>query len=473
VTDTVVVGYLDDGHWSACFGLSYRDLLLADASTQRRIVRPGGTELRQVCGTGGIPAGRNSVVKGFLDDTDADWLFMVDTDMGFAADTVEALLAAADPVQRPVVGALCFALKRTESGNPATLFAERWRIAPTVFLLHEIPDRQEVGMRPVYDYPRDALVQVHATGAACLLIHRDIASKIRAETGDNWFDPITHPTGDGGKPRAFSEDLSFCLRVGRHAPVYVHTGVKTCHEKGGIFLDEFAFDRQENQHTPAPRIALVCPTRNRVRQVEQMVQSAMATAAGPVEVVLYADDDAPLPDRFSKTRGVTVVTGPRILLSEAWNTAAGLASADILMHCGDDIVFRTPGWDERVVREFAKVPDRIVFVHGNDLLQGPNLGTHGFLHRRWVDAVGYLVPPHFSSDYNDTWLTEVADKLGRRVYLPDVVTEHMHPLAGKAEWDLTHRERLERHKADDVDQLYKQLAAQREADVAKLRAVMS
>lgn len=473
---TVAVGYLDDGHrWAPCFGLSYRDLLLADQASAGRIIRQGGLELRKVAGTGGIADGRNSVAAGFLDDTDAEWLFMVDTDMGFAADTVERLLEAADPVERPVVAGLCFALKRGGSGGPQNLYAERWRIVPTIYHLTEIPDRQEVGFRPIYDYPRDAVVECSATGAACMLIHRSVLEKIRANQGDSWFDPFTHPTGDMGKPRTFSEDLSFCLRVtgATGCLPHVHTGVKTTHEKGGIFLDEVSFARQENQHTGRPRISLICPTRNRPGRVANMIHSAMSTAVGPVEVVLYTDDDAPLPEHFARTKGVRVVSGPRILLSQAWNEAAKSASADILMHCGDDIVFRTYGWDERVVREFHGVDDKILFVHGNDLLQGPNLGTHGFLHHRWVETLGYMVPPYFSSDFNDTWLTEVADQLGRRVYLPDVVTEHLHPLAGKGDWDQTHRERLERHKADNVEQLYKDLAGKRAEDVAKLRSVMS
>ena len=45
-----------------------------------------------------------------------------------------------------------------------------------------------------------------------------------------------------------------------------------------------------------------------------------------------------------------------------------------------------------------------------------NFLTHGFLHRNWVETVGYFVPPYFSSDFNDTWLNEVADMIGRKIY---------------------------------------------------------
>jgi hypothetical protein len=114
-----------------------------------------------------------------------------------------------------------------------------------------------------------------------------------------------------------------------------------------------------------------------------------------------------------------------------------------------------------------------VFVHGEDGHQHDRLGTHGFLSRRWVETVGYFVPPMFSSDFNDTWLTEVADRIGRRVFLPNVLTEHLHPAAGKGKWDRTHLERLERHRRDQPERLYQQTVGERMEAAAKLRKAMS
>lgn len=168
----------------------------------------------------------------------------------------------------------------------------------------------------------------------------------------------------------------------------------------------------------------------------------------------------------------TWIEGPRVVLSEMWNRCWELATNDVAMHCGDDIVFRTPAWDRVILDEFDRWPDKIVFVHGDDGFQRSNVGTHGFLHRRWIETVGYFVPPYFSSDYNDLWLTEVADALDRRIYLPDVYTEHMHPAAGKGEWDRTHQERLARHTRDNVAKLYADLADRRRTDVEKLRRVI-
>jgi hypothetical protein len=239
---SVVVGYLDPGQWSASFGLSYRDLCLYDAASSRRIVREGGKELRQLCASGGIPEGRNTVAATFLDATDGEWLWFVDTDMSFAPDTVDRLVAAADSYARPVLGGLCFALRRLAPGTAADLYAPDFAIVPTLYSFTDTGE--ELGFLPIRDYGRDQVVPVAGTGGACLLIHRDALAKVRAAHGDAWFDPIVHPTGFKGGRRVFSEDLSFCVRLaGLGVPLHVDTRVKTAHAKGGIYLTETAYDK--------------------------------------------------------------------------------------------------------------------------------------------------------------------------------------------------------------------------------------
>ena len=188
-----------------------------------------------------------------------------------------------------------------------------------------------------------------------------------------------------------------------------------------------------------------------------------------LELSLYIDDDD------MATQGVLpklggdfrMAFGPRIVLSEMWNVAYKNATGDILMHCGDDIIFRTEGWDETVRSAFNEFNDRILFAFGDDGWHGSGFGTHGFVHRNWVDTLGYFVPPYFSSDFNDTWLNEVAAMIGRKKYIP-IYTEHMHPMFGKGPNDQTHVERMERHNRDKVDEIYASKFPEREADSRKL-----
>jgi glycosyl transferase/beta-hydroxylase protein BlmF len=227
----------------------------------------------------------------------------------------------------------------------------------------------------------------------------------------------------------------------------------------------------------ASKISILCPTRGRPESVKRLLESIEATAAKIPEVILYIDDDDETMRDFVCRdfvyRGhVKKVVGPRITLSECWNECAKIAAGDILMHGGDDIIFESKRWDVQVRRAFGACDDRILFVHGDDGHWGDQFGTHGFIHRAWMETVGYFVPPYFSSDFNDTWLNEVANALGRRLFLP-FLTEHMHPLWNKGVWDQTHKDRLARHAKDGVKELYQRLKPERDKDIKKLRAAIA
>ncbi len=221
-------------------------------------------------------------------------------------------------------------------------------------------------------------------------------------------------------------------------------------------------------------ISILLPTRNRPANVTRLIESARKTAAGRFEFIICVDNDDPTRDQVlaQVTDDVRVLVTARQMLSKYWNECATVARFDILMQCGDDIIFRTEGWDREVIYTFDQIPDKIALVHGEDGIQHANIATHGFLHRRWMETVGYFVPPYFASDYNDLWLSEVADALGRRVYLPNIYTEHMHPVIGKSELDITHQERLNRHVQEDCDRICRETEHLRQIDVEKLRAVM-
>jgi len=253
----VALAIIDGGTWCSSFGLSLTELQLWDVAHDARIIRPGCGYLHHQAGTGAIAEARNEVTARFLADTSAEWLFMVDTDMGFAPNVLDQLLAVADPVKRPIVGALTFQ-QRHDRTIAADLHAKRWRIQPAMFRLARIAADVDAGVLgeegfvSIRNYPRDQVIQVDGTGAACLLVHRSVFEMIADKFGPGtWFEPLRHPTGGpGGTSRWFSEDLSFCLRVSAvDTPISVHTGVRTSHHKGGIFLDETMYDRQRRVET--------------------------------------------------------------------------------------------------------------------------------------------------------------------------------------------------------------------------------
>lgn len=192
-----------------------------DLASQQRVVRGGYLAMRY--GAGGIVDARNAVVAQFLAGGD-EWLFWTDTDMGFADDTLDRLIAAADPEARPVVGALCFAMQEYAVDG---LGGHRTRPCPTLYRWTQVGDGRE-GFTAWLDYPREQLVEVAGTGSACIVIHRQVLVAIAEQYGPHWYSRMANPSTG----QLISEDLAFCARaVTCGFPVFVDTRVKTTHLK--------------------------------------------------------------------------------------------------------------------------------------------------------------------------------------------------------------------------------------------------
>jgi GT2 family glycosyltransferase len=217
---SVTLAYLHSNEVAHSWHLCVLNLLTYDLQNQQRIAR--GSFMATRCGTGGIVEGRNAAVERFL-KTDAEWLMWVDTDMGFAPDSVERLIASADPVERPIVGGLCFTQKETETDGMGGF---RTQPSPTVFKWVDAGEGRQ-GFTPWYDYPSNEVIPVAATGSAFILIHRTVLEKL-GEDGPHWYSRLTNPSTN----QLLSEDLSFCGRaVAAGFPIYVDTSVKTTHMK--------------------------------------------------------------------------------------------------------------------------------------------------------------------------------------------------------------------------------------------------
>ena len=244
MTGAVLAAYLHPNKVSHSFSDSLMRLVAYDAAHRRQVIRSGGPVMFR-CGPGGLEQARNQVMAHFLDNTTCEWLWTVDSDMGFAPDTVERLVKAADPEKAPVVGGLCFGLKEVA---PDGMNGWHVRAFPTLYTWAK--DQQGVfGFRIVRSYPQDQMMQVAGTGSACMLIHRTVAEKIRAGSGDRWYDRTYQSNGT-----AVSEDLSFCYRVNQAGyPVHVHTGVQTTHHKE-IWLGQDLYRLLETQYRNNPTL---------------------------------------------------------------------------------------------------------------------------------------------------------------------------------------------------------------------------
>ena len=221
-------------------------------------------------------------------------------------------------------------------------------------------------------------------------------------------------------------------------------------------------------------ISIICPTRNRPEWLHRLWQSAKDTASVMPEFCTYIDDDDTQSVPVCQELGIKYRQGEQKVYTQNYNEAMVPATGSVLFDVADDFVFREKGWDLKVIAEFDKVEDKIILVHGFDGVEGPENATHFFVHRRWVNALGYLFPPYFRWANADVWMTRVAKALDRQVYLPYIIVEHFRCWGGRAPADQTAHEQeatIRKHAWADVAGYHSldDRKADIEADIEKLR----
>ncbi|MGE3620751.1 MAG: hypothetical protein AB7L84_09840 [Acidimicrobiia bacterium] len=226
----VCVAWLDAGQTEGEFTLALAALLLHDRRAQRvgNIVR--------VCGGVYVDRNRGDAVRDFL-DSDFEWLFMLDADMAWDADSLHRLLEVADPVERPIVAGLYFS-----GGRMGGV------MMPMIFELGA-----DGHTRPVLDFPRDAIIEIHATGGGFCLWHRSVFEKMAESYGtlpDGSTNPLPFFADEIRDGRQYGEDIVACLRARALGfPIFMHTGVTAIHKKPAYltvgFYDQLLAQRDE------------------------------------------------------------------------------------------------------------------------------------------------------------------------------------------------------------------------------------
>ena len=210
----VVIGYVHPGWVRAEFCASLLGLCMEGRTRVRTVIA--------LESSANISTPRNLIVREFLDTGLAPWLFMVDTDMVLQPDALDRLTGIASSSVIPVVGGLCYSL---EAGVKL----------PVMYELTEKDDGR-LAFRRYESWPENKVMRVSATGAACLLMHRDALEKVAASSGDTaapWF----RESAVGAPLSLMGEDMTFCLRCAAAGiPVHVHTGVKVGHMKTTMLI---------------------------------------------------------------------------------------------------------------------------------------------------------------------------------------------------------------------------------------------
>lgn len=163
-----------------------------------------------------------------------------------------------------------------------------------------------------------------------------------------------------------------------------------------------------------------------------MARSVYNTASRPedIQIILWLDEDDPTLPEYKQVcdeLGILYLVGPRnVIHSSRWDRCLPLATGELLAHLNDDIVMKTQGWDDIVREWFDRSEDKLWLVGGDDAyLHSETVACHPIIHRRWLETIGYFIPPYFDGEWGDTWASCLAIQIGRKKLLP-FVCEHLH-----------------------------------------------
>jgi hypothetical protein len=181
----------------------------------------------------------------------------------------------------------------------------------------------------------------------------------------------------------------------------------------------------------------IVPTRGRPDNARGLL-NAWADTRTFAELLLAVDFDDPEVNEYQRLKfqlpeWAKLVVGPMHITQRGMVAALNhwaLQTNHTHEHIGfmgDDHRPRTFGWDAHMAVDSM--------TYANDTIQGQNLPTQVCMPVRWVYAMGKMCPQSLIHLYVDNYWRELGTRVGKLTYLSDVTIEHMHPVAGKAEWD--------------------------------------
>jgi hypothetical protein len=229
-------------------------------------------------------------------------------------------------------------------------------------------------------------------------------------------------------------------------------------------------------------LCIVVPTRGRPGNLRELWAAFRETCTSRTMLLAYADEDDPeLPGYRALAEEVQaagpapgpeffLVIGARLRLGPTLNLAVKhwAWSWPRMGFMGDDHRPRTGGWDTRYVEALDELGTGLVY--GNDLIQGPNLPTQAAMTSDILLATGHMVPPGLIHLYADNAWLALGQALGAITYLPDVIVEHCHPIAGRAAWDAGYAEANDDARSDADRAVFEQWRANDLTDwVRKIR----
>jgi len=194
-------------------------------------------------------------------------------------------------------------------------------------------------------------------------------------------------------------------------------------------------------------LAILVPSRERPQNIADLIKSLDETETES-DLIVILDDDEPCFKEYIEL-GATILTVEKDGrgMAKPLNFAANLFKNDYrhFVFLGDDHRPRTKNWDVHFINALDELETGLVY--GNDLFQSEQLPTAVAMTGNIVKALEGMVPPGMIHLYLDNFWLQLGKDLGAIRYMGHIIIEHLHPAAGKGEWD-------EGYKAVNAEEVY-------------------
>jgi len=182
-------------------------------------------------------------------------------------------------------------------------------------------------------------------------------------------------------------------------------------------------------------LVVLVPSRNRPQNIADLIKAFDDTKTES-DLIVIVDDNEPEMDAYLQLGcDIFVVEKRGKGMAKPLNFAARHFAYKYrhFAFLGDDHRPRTKNWDVAFINALDELETGLVY--GNDLLQGENLPTAIAMTGDIVNALGGMVPPEMIHLYLDNFWMRLGNDLNSLRYMPEIIIEHLHPIAGKAKWD--------------------------------------
>lgn len=205
----------------------------------------------------------------------------------------------------------------------------------------------------------------------------------------------------------------------------------------------------------------------------EMAESFLATKPIASELCFLVDEDDHS-EQFGcngTARVWTAIVSPAGIRGAVhplnWFLSSGIENCfQTIAFLNDDHRFITPDWESRIIEARQKY----AVVHPCDGFNNESALTIPFFDARIAKALGFIAPPVLAHLFSDDFWKHMGEALHSIKYLADVQINHLHPMAGKREWDAVTKA-VNTTEARERDRLafYKYMATEFPNDVEKAR----